>query len=115
MVLTAHVHNYQRIEKKIVDAGPTPFLVAGFGGYYHLHGMNGTDGDVDSQTGATLIGSVHDAHGYSTLTVGGKTISVVAKTAVAATPDDNPDVNDIDTFSYPTRLIKLADNDVVSL
>jgi hypothetical protein len=40
MVLTAHVHNYQRIERGIVAGTQTPFLVVGNGGYFHLHGMN---------------------------------------------------------------------------
>ena len=32
LVLTAHVHNYQRIERHILNDVPTPFLVAGHGG-----------------------------------------------------------------------------------
>ena len=40
MVLTAHVHNYQRIERTLVANKQTPFIVAGAGGYYHLHNLN---------------------------------------------------------------------------
>ena len=116
MVLTAHVHNYQRIERPLVDgAGPTPFLVAGLGGYPHLHGMNADPGTTDPDTQATLVSGVHDRHGYVTLTVTAGTISGVAKTAVATTPDDRPDVEEIDTFSYPAGPITLPAGVVVSL
>ncbi len=37
LVLAAHVHNYQRIEREIVPGVQTPFLVAGNGGYPHRH------------------------------------------------------------------------------
>ncbi len=40
LVFGAHVHNYQRIERSLVAGVQTPFLVAGNGGYFHLHGMN---------------------------------------------------------------------------
>ena len=116
LVLTAHVHNYQRIEKQMADGlAPTPFIVAGMGGYPHLHGMNGSDGDVDPQTGARLIRSVHDKHGYLTLTVNKDEITILARTAVATTPDDNPTVEQIEMISYSAGLIKLPDGVVVSL
>src|SRR5205823_3267382 len=57
LVLAAHVHNYQRIERPIAGDKPTPFIVAGAGGYYHLHGMNATDGATDPDTQATLVKS----------------------------------------------------------
>ncbi len=34
LVLAAHVHNYQRIEREIVAGTSTPFIVCGNGGYY---------------------------------------------------------------------------------
>jgi hypothetical protein len=57
LVLTAHVHNYQRIERPIANAAVTPFLVAGSGGYYHLHGLSAVDGAVDDVTKAQLKAS----------------------------------------------------------
>jgi acid phosphatase type 7 len=45
LVLTGHVHNYQRINR-IIDGDPVPFLVAGNGGYHNLHHLavkKGTD------------------------------------------------------------------------
>lgn len=38
MVLAGHVHNYQRFTLP-TDKGEIPFIVAGAGGYYHLHGV----------------------------------------------------------------------------
>ena len=126
LVLTAHVHNYQRIERTIVDAGPTPFLVAGNGGYYHLHGMNlnppapaggGSHGKhpqpvEDPGTGARLIYSNHTNHGYCTLRITKETISG----AVNLMAEDNfPAIPDADTFSYPATALELPEGVTVSL
>ena len=40
VVFAAHVHNYQRIERGLTDGAATPFIVAGLGGYYHLHNLS---------------------------------------------------------------------------
>ena len=95
--------------------GPTPFLVAGLGGYPHLHGMGADDGTTDADTKATLIRSVHDRHGYMTLTITKDMISGIVKTAVATTPDDRPDVQQIDAFSYPATPLRLPEGIVVAL
>jgi hypothetical protein len=45
LVLTGHVHNYQRINR-VIEGAPVPFLVAGNGGYHNLHHLatqKGTD------------------------------------------------------------------------
>ena len=129
MVLSAHVHNYQRIERSIVDSSPTPFMVIGNGGYYHLHGMNidppsneptqkhASHGKHakpvnDAKTGANLIFSNHTNHGYSTLTVDAKTISG-SVTLVEETK--YPAVASADTFSYPAQALFLPKNAVVGL
>jgi hypothetical protein len=75
MVLTAHVHNYQRIERTIVEGKPTPFIVAGNGGYYHLHNLTADAGTVDDATGAHLLFGDDNYHGYLTLAVDAKHIS----------------------------------------
>ena len=130
MVLTAHVHNYQRIERSIVDGGPTPFLVAGNGGYYHLHGMNidppadnaphgkqGSHGKhpvpvEDQETQAKLIYSNHTNHGYVTLTVDEKSIS---GTVTLVEETKYPAADAADTFSYSAKAIYLPKGAVVSL
>ena len=117
MVLTAHVHNYQRIERKIAGNIPTPFLVVGAGGYYHLHGIQQgvNTGHTDHDVGATL--KFHDAyhHSYVTLTADADTISGVM-TPIASTggkkhqADAKPD-----QFSYTAKLLTLKDGVTVSL
>jgi acid phosphatase type 7 len=75
MVLAAHVHNYQHIERSITDQTATPFVVAGNGGYFNLHDLNAHDGTVDGATGAKLITGVKK-YGYVTVSVNSKKISV---------------------------------------
>src|SRR3984893_2584854 len=50
MVLAAHVHNYQRIERSL-GGKQIPFIVSGHGGYPHLHGMNIDPGAGGKQAG----------------------------------------------------------------
>ncbi len=115
LVLTAHVHNYQRIERTLLQHGPSPFLVVGGGGYFHLHGITVDDGYTDPQLDATLI--AHDAshHSYLTLTVDAKSISGVM-TPIASTGsakhkrDAKPD-----TFSYTANPLMLPKGVAVSL
>ena len=115
MVLTAHVHNYQRIEKEILKGTPTPFLVAGAGGYYHRHGMTADVGHVDAELGAKL--EFHDAnhHGYVTLTVDAEnitgTMTPIAETGSRAHQHDAKP----DSFSYTAKPLKLAKTGTVSL
>jgi len=112
MVLTGHVHNYQRIEREIVKGVQTPFLVLGHGGYWHMHGMNAAVGDVDPDTGAKLVFEEHKRHGYVTLTVDANTIS---GSMILTDPIDQDPERDVDTFSYPTKALHLKDGVVVSL
>jgi acid phosphatase type 7 len=115
LVLTAHVHNYQRIERKILDNVPTPFLVAGAGGYYHLHGMTADTGHVDHDLGATLKAHDQYHHSYVTLTVDADKISGVM-TPIAETGSTKHKNDAVpDTFSYTAKFLKLADDTVVSL
>jgi hypothetical protein len=112
MVLTAHVHNYQRIERSIIKKTSTPFLVAGHGGYWNLHHISADDGDTDSNTGAKLIISERKRHGYVTLAIDADTIS---GTMTAVGKDEGDVTPDADTFEYPTGAQFLADGVVVSL
>jgi hypothetical protein len=123
LVLTAHVHNYQRIEREAVvgvQETNVPFIVSGHGGYYHLHGLNITPakdakpGDVveDPQTHARLIESNKTNHGYLTLSVDANTIS-----GVMTTIDEIKYKGDLraDTFSYTAKALTLPDGELVSL
>jgi acid phosphatase type 7 len=123
LVLTAHVHNYQRIEREAVigDEGTMiPFIVAGAGGYYHLHGLNvqppapGKKLGVieDPQTHARLVASNMHNHGYLTITVDKNKISGVVSTIDELKyPGNSAD----DTFSYAARVAKLSSGKIVSL
>jgi acid phosphatase type 7 len=115
MVLTAHVHNYQRIERKIAGETPTPFLVAGAGGYYHLHGMTADTGHVDHDLGAKLEAHDQYHHSYVTLTVDENEISgVMTPIAETGSKKHKGDARP-DDFRYTAKLLKLDDGAIVSL
>lgn len=112
MILTAHVHNYQRFERSLVKSSKTPFLVIGHGGYYNLHNLTAQPGTTDADTGATLITANDQQHGYSILTVDAKTIT---GTMNLVADNKHSAVNDADSFSYPAGAIYLPSGTTVSL
>jgi len=111
LVLAAHVHNYQRIEK-VIDGPPTPFIVAGLGGYYHLHGMNTAAGTTDKTTGAHLLTCDDKHHGYLTLTVDAQQIT---GTLTTINDVDGSANRDVDTFTYSAKSQILPEGIVASL
>jgi hypothetical protein len=115
MVLTAHVHNYQRIEKQIAGKKATPFLVAGAGGYYHRHNLTADPEYVDASVGAKLVAADAFHHSYLTLTVNAQTISGVMTPLGETGSSKHKDDAVPDTFHYSAKLIKLQDGVVVSL
>ncbi len=112
MVLTAHVHNYQRIEKTITGNAPTPFIVDGLGGYYNLHKLNSAVGATDSSTGAKLVAADDQHWGYMTLTVDAQNISGKV-TLVPNAKDSGPPA--VDSFSYPATAMYLPEGANASL
>ena len=70
IVLTGHVHNYQRFSRRI-HGRTLPYVIAGAGGYWHLHEM-ATDAAgnrpqppwTDPATGAVLESFCDDRHGF---------------------------------------------------
>jgi hypothetical protein len=112
LVLTAHVHNYQRIEKKIFTNHVTPFLVIGHGGYYHMHHLNAAAGDTDADTGAHLIFGEDKRHGYVTLTIDADNIS---GTMTLTDPADQKPTTGVDKFEYPTAAATLPAKAVANL
>src|SRR5262249_27985860 len=112
LVLTGHVHNYQRIEKTVADGlPPTPFLVAGHGGYHNMHQLNAEVGFTDPETSANLVFGDDERHGYVTLTLTKDKITGSA-TAAESGEDVTPD---IDQFEYPTAAQILPDGITVNL
>jgi hypothetical protein len=102
LVLSGHVHNYQRIEKQIAPNGaPTTFIVQGNGGYHNLHKIAAQNGDTDAKTGAKLIYGA-EVFGYSTMTIT-KTKITVATTEV----DKKNNIAAGDHFEVSTAAIKV--------
>jgi acid phosphatase type 7 len=102
LVLSGHVHDYQRIEQVIAPGTPTPFIVTGNGGYHNLHAVHSKAGDKSPDTGAVLKYAAATSWGFMTLTIDNNTISGVT------TEVDRQGVVKIgDTFSYPTKPIIL--------
>jgi hypothetical protein len=112
MVLTGHVHTYQRVERPVTGTTPTPFIVAGFGGYHNLHKLNSAIGTTDTTTNAKLVAGEDQHWGYLTLTVDANTISGTVTTA-AGTAKATTSFSD--SFSYPAAAQYLSQGDVISL
>jgi len=110
MILTGHVHNYQRIEKEIIKGKPTPFIVAGNGGYYHLHHLTAKNGATDNNTGARLRFGDDTHHGYVTVSVDQKNIS-----GKYVSFDDNGKIGKPDNFKYAADAKFLGKNDTITL
>jgi len=102
LVLTGHVHDYQRIERAIGPENPTPFIVCGNGGYHNLHKIHSQPGDTDKTTGAVLRYGVDTAWGVMTLTIDKNTIS---GTTIEIDKDGN--LKDGDSFNYPAAPVVL--------
>ena len=104
LVLSGHVHDYQRIEQAIAPGGPTPFIVCGNGGYHNLHDVHSKVGDKAADTGAVLK-YFRKTWGFMTLTIDKQHIS-----GVTTEIDRNGQVLAThDSFSYPAGPIVLAD------
>jgi Calcineurin-like phosphoesterase len=103
LVLSGHVHDYQRVEQDIVDGTPTPFIVVGNGGYHNLHQVHSQPGDKASDTDAVLKYAAV-TYGFLTLTIDADTIS-----GVSTEVDRDDKVSVGDKFSYTAKPLKLAD------
>jgi hypothetical protein len=82
VVLTGHVHNYQRFTRKVAGLD-VPYLVAGAGGYHNLHKMQkAADGGtlqvplVVPGQDVTLEDYFDDRHGFLKLTVDAHQLNV---------------------------------------
>lgn len=103
LVLNGHVHDYQRIEQKIAPDGPTPFIVAGNGGYHNLHKLHSSDGTAAPDTGAKLIYGNDKVWGCLKLTIDKKSIKGQS-TEVDRTGKVTVGV---DKFQYPAGPVQL--------
>lgn len=75
LVLNGHVHNYQRFTRDYNGRAIT-YVVAGNGGYYHLHRMGLVNGQLpppnweDPELGVTLNSYNQTDYGFLTLSIG---------------------------------------------
>jgi hypothetical protein len=103
LVLSGHVHNYQRVEHKIAPETATPFIVAGNGGYHNLHQLSVQTGETASDTGVILKYGA-EVWGFLTLSIDANAIS-----GVSTEVDRNGKVKaSADTFSYPAKPLILT-------
>lgn len=110
LVFTGHVHNYQRFTRT-VNGRAIPYVIAGAGGYWHLHAMaRAADGSslnppwTDPATGVVLESCCDDRHGY--LRVDATPTSMTGTYLSVPRPQEswtNGPVSVVDTFtiSYP--------------
>lgn len=76
LVLTAHVHNYQRFTR-IQNGGAVPYLVAGAAGYHNLHSLGSeveTPYKVPGSDDLTLESYKDDRHSFLRISVDAKNI-----------------------------------------
>lgn len=106
--------NRSQAHTGIYPLSPSPFIVAGHGGYYHLHSLNiGVEnGMVDDNNGAKLVASDQKNHGYLTLSVDDTSITGSMTAIDRQTGEVNPNA---DTFEYSAKALYLADGITVSL
>jgi hypothetical protein len=117
LVLTGHVHNYQRIEWRSGDL-TIPIFVIGNGGYWHLHGLSAAPGFTDDATGATLKAAFDTRHGFATFEVGPRLINgrftTVPRPQESWTDPGGYNEN-ADVFSYSATPVKLGRQQSVDL
>jgi hypothetical protein len=105
LVMSGHVHDYQRIEQTIVADRPTPFIVTGNGGYHNLHAVHSDVGTKAQDTGATLKYASQKTWGFLTLTIDKQHIAGVG----TEINRDGSLKQQGDKFTYSAKPIRLAD------
>jgi hypothetical protein len=117
MVLSTHVHNYQRIE--IALGGEViPFFVIGNGGYYNMHKLSASPGYTDPETAAELVAAIDTQFGFMTFEVSDSVINGHFTTVPNAGGDwSDPNQYDptFDVFSYTAAPLFLAKGGKVTL
>ena len=117
MVLSAHVHNYQRIERD-VGGHTVPFFVIGNGGYWNLHHLAAAAGYKDPETEAALISGIDSRHGFMTFDISDSVINGHF-TTVPRPQESWTDAQaynaSFDVFNYSSLPLSLADGVQVTL
>ncbi len=113
MVLSAHVHNYQRIEKTI-GVHTIPFFVIGNGGYWNLHYLASAPGFQDPETEAKLMKAIDSRHGFMTFNISPKVINGHMTTVPRpqeSWSDPNAFNATFDVFSYTAEPLTLSEGE----
>lgn len=117
MVLSAHVHNYQRIERRLAGH-VVPFLVIGNGGYWNLHHLGAATGYKDPETEAELKSGIDSRHGFMTFEIGERVINghftTVPRPQESWTDAEAYDAT-FDVFNYSALPLFLKDGETVAL
>lgn len=117
MVLGAHVHNYQRIERRVGDH-VIPFFVIGNGGYWNLHHLAAANGYRDPETEAVLVSSIDSRHGFMTFDISDSVLNG-HMTTVPRPQESWTDAQaynaSFDVFSYSSMPLFLSDGQTVEL
>ena len=117
MVLNAHVHNYQRIERA-AGAHIIPFLVIGNGGYWNLHRLAVAQGYRDPGTEAKLVSAIDSRHGFMTFEISDSVINgnmtTVPRPQESWTDASAYDAS-FDVFSYTALPLHLTERETVTL
>jgi hypothetical protein len=109
LVMSGHVHDYQRIDQPIAGENtPTPFMVVGHGGYHNLHQIHSPVGTAADDTDAVLKYAAV-CSGYLTLSIDGDTIRGVS---IEIGRDGQVQASK-DEFEYTAKPLKLADGKTV--
>lgn len=111
LVLSGHVHNYQRFSVPEGDGEALTYIVAGAGGYPNLHSMGLVDGSpppvpwTDADTGSTLESYNREhRHGFLRLTLSASEITGVYTTVPRPQESwSTGPVSAIDSFAIPLR------------
>ena len=117
LVLTAHVHNYQRIELRSADF-TIPFFVIGNGGYWNLHYLASAPGYQDPETEAKLMQAIDSRHGFMTFSISKKVINghfTTVPRPQESWSDPNSFNPTFDVFSYSAVPRRLAEGQSVTL
>jgi acid phosphatase type 7 len=117
IVMSGHVHNYQRIELQ-VGARTIPFFVIGNGGYWNLHYLASPPGYKDPESGAKLIQAIDARHGFMTFEFSAKVINghfTTVPRPQESWSDPNAYNATFDVFSYSAVPMFLAQGEQVTL
>src|SRR5262249_31597841 len=109
LVLTGHVHNYQRLEWTNGEV-TIPIFVIGSGGYWHLHNLSAPPNYTDDASGVTLRAGLDKRHGFATFEVGKRVINGRFTTVPRPQESwsDPAGYVNADVFSYSALPMKLS-------